>query len=296
VEGWVDRGWVASDVAGSSVSHALEFAVADHAIGAWADALGHADDAATFRARGGNYANLWSDELQFFIGRRADGSWETDGFDPLVWLDVYAEGTANHYVWMVPHDAAGLAELMGGEAAARERLAEYMQKSAEYLDSPAANANDPVPYYWQANEPSLHDAYLFTDWGDPASTQKWVAWASAHHYSTAADGLPGNDDAGTMSAWYVWSAIGLYPVLASQRWWITAPVFTRVELDTGDAAAPDRRLSIIADDAGPGMNYVAGASFDGEPLDAPTIGWDRLQHGGTLRLDLSDTPTDFGAH
>ena len=193
---------------------------------------------------------------------------------------------------MVPHDAAGLAELMGGEVAARERLAAYMQTSADYLAGPDANANVQIPFYWQSNEPSLHDAYLFTDFGDPASTQRWVDWARRQHYSVEADGLPGNDDAGTMSAWFVWSAIGLYPLPAAQRWWITAPIFERVELDLGDAAMPSRRLAIVAEGAG---IYVAGARWDGVPLDGPTIGWDRLREGGTLRVMLSDAPTDFGA-
>jgi predicted alpha-1,2-mannosidase len=295
VAGWVERGWVASDVSGSSVSNSLELAVADRAIGNVAELLGRSDEAAVFRERGRNYRHLWHDELGFFVGRRADGSFDVDMFDPQVWLDVYAEGTAWQYLWMVPHDASGLAELMGGEVAARERLAGYMQMSKEYLASPAANPNAQIPYYWQSNEPSLHDAYLLGELGDPAGTQYWVDWARRAHYGTGPDGLPGNDDAGTMSAWLVFASIGLYPLPAEQRWWITAPIFERIELDLGDAAHPDRRLAIVAEEAGPGMTYVAQATFDGEPLDAPTIDWARLREGGTLRLELSDTPTSFGA-
>ncbi|HET6583063.1 MAG TPA: GH92 family glycosyl hydrolase [Nannocystaceae bacterium] len=295
IAGWIERGWIASDGGLASVSESLEFAVADHALGEWAALLGQDDDAAMFAERGRNYRNLWSEQLGFFVGRRADGTFDTTGFDPEIWLDAYAEGTAWHYVWMVPHDAAGLAELMGGEGAARERLAAYMQMSADYLASPDANANVQVPFYWQSNEPSLHDVYLFTEFGDPASTQRWVDWARREHYGVEADGLPGNDDAGTMSAWYVWSAIGLYPLPASRRWWITAPIFARVELDLGDAELPSRRLVIVADGAGPGMIYVAAAAWNGEPLAGPTIDWDRLREGGTLRLVLADAPTDFGA-
>jgi predicted alpha-1,2-mannosidase len=295
VAGWVERGWVASDVSGSSVSHSLEFAVADHAIGNMAALLGHDDDAATFLERGRNYRNLWNDDLGFLVGRRADGSFDVADFDPEVWLDVYAEGTAGQYLWMVPHDAAGLAELMGGEVAARERLAEYMETSKDYLAGPKANPNSQIPFYWQSNEPSLHDAYLFTDFGDPSATQRWVDWARREHYGTGPDGLPGNDDAGTMSAWLVFASIGLYPLPGTQRWWITAPIFERVELDLGDESRPDRRLAIVAEGAGPGMIYVVDARWDGELLDGPTIGWDRLREGGTLRLQLADTPSEFGA-
>jgi putative alpha-1,2-mannosidase len=185
--------------------------------------------------------------------------------------------------------------MMGGAPVARDRLAEYMQTSADYLADPAFDANDQVPYYWHAYAPSLHDAYMFTEWGDPASTQLWVDWARREHYGTGADGLPGNDDAGTMSAWYVWSTIGLYPQPGVGRWWITAPVFERVELDMGDVELEKRKLTIIADGAGPGMIYVAGASFDDKPLDGPVIEWTTIERGGTLRLELQDTPSEFGA-
>jgi predicted alpha-1,2-mannosidase len=295
VEGWVERGWVASGMGLAAASHSLEFAVADHAIGKWAAMLGHDDDAEVFLERGRNYRNLWDEDTGFLVGRFADGTFDTADFDPEVWLDFYAEGTANHYLWMVPHDAAGLAELMGGEVAARERLAAYMDTSKEYREGPQFTPNAQVPFYWQANEPSLHDAYLFTEFGDPAATQRWVDWARREHYGTEADGLPGNDDAGTMSAWLVFTSVGLYPLPSEQRWWITAPIFERVELDLGDEDAPDRRLAIVADGAGPGMIHVGSASWNGEPLDAPIIGWDRLREGGTLRLELSDAATDFGA-
>ena len=137
--------------------------------------------------------------------------------------------------------------------------------------------------------------YLFTDLGDPSQTQRWVDWAKAEHYGPGPSGLPGNDDAGTMSAWYVWASIGLYPLPGSDGYWITAPRFERVELDMSDADAPDRRLAIVADQAGPGMIYLAGATYNGEALERPWITWQQLREGGTLRLTLSDAPSDFGA-
>jgi putative alpha-1,2-mannosidase len=136
---------------------------------------------------------------------------------------------------------------------------------------------------------------LFTEVGDPASTQKWVDWARERHYGPGFDGLPGNDDAGTMSAWYIFASIGLYPLPGSDGYWITAPVFERVELDMSDVNAPDRRLAIVADGAGEGMIYVAGATYNGEPLERPWITWQQLREGGTLRLELSSEPSSFGA-
>ncbi|HLT36325.1 MAG TPA: GH92 family glycosyl hydrolase [Enhygromyxa sp.] len=293
IESYRERGWVASDETSSAASRTLEFAHADYALGRWAAALGKPGDAALFGESAGNWAYLWSPELDFLIGRRADGSFES--VDPLVWEDYYAEGTAQHYLWSVPHDVAGLAELMGGPAALRDRLQEYFETSAEFLTSGQYNPINPVPYYWQSNEPSLHNPYLFTEVGDPASTQKWVDWARERHYGPGHNGLPGNDDAGTMSAWYIWASIGLYPLPGSDGYWITAPVFERVELDMTDADAPERRLAIVADGAGPGMIYVAGATYNGEPLERPWITWQQLREGGTLRLTLASEPTSFGA-
>jgi predicted alpha-1,2-mannosidase len=296
--GYRERGWVASDAYGSSASHTLEFAHADYALSRWAEELGETEDAALFGASAGNWQHLWSPELEFLIGRRADGSFDVDGFDPLVWEDYYAEGTAWHYLWSVPHDIAGLAQQMGGPEVLRARLTEYFETSAAFYNGGGYNPLVPTPYYWQSNEPSLHDAYLFTEVGDPASTQRWVDWARKENYGPGPGGLPGNDDAGTMSAWYVFSAIGLYPLPGSDGYWITAPIFERVELDLSDAEHPDRKLAIVAEGAGPGMIYVAGATFNGEALERPWITWQQLRaldEGGTLRLMLSDAPSDFGA-
>lgn len=292
VLGYRERGWVASDMTGSSVSNQVEFGHADYALSRWAEALGKPDDAAMFAAGAGSWVNLWAPELEYLIGRRSDGSFETQDFDPLVWEDYYAEGTAHHYTWAVPWDAAGLATLMGGEAAAAERLLAYFEASDAALNGPQYNPLEPFGLYWHSNEPSLHVPYLFTELGVPAQTQRWVEWARERHYGPGPEGLPGNDDAGTMSAWYVFASIGLYPLPGSGGFWITAPVFDRVELALDDVEAPDRKLAIVAEGTG---IYVSGISYGGEPLTRPWIGWDALARGETLRIMRSEQPSEFGA-
>lgn len=292
VLGYRERGWVASDVSSSAVSEQLEFGHADYALARWAEALGKPEDAAMFAAGAASWVNLWEPSLAYLIGRRADGSFEVEGFDPLVWEDYYAEGTAHHYTWAVPWDAAGLAAIMGGEAAAAERLSEYFEASDAALASPAYNPLEPFGLYWHSNEPSLHVPYLFTEFGAPAQTQRWVDWARARHYGPGPEGLPGNDDAGTMSAWYLFASIGLYPLPGSGGFWITAPAFDRVELALDDADAPDRKLAIVTEGTG---IYVAAVSYGGEPLTRPWISWAQLREGKTLRIVRSETPTEFGA-
>ena len=296
IEGYRARGWVASEVSGASASRTLEFAHEDFALANWAAALGEADDAELFGASARSYEHLLEPELGYLIGRRADGSFETEGFDPLVWMDYYAEGTALHYLWAVPHDVVGLAAMLGGEAEARARLETYLEDSAAFLSSGDYTPLKPVGYYWQSNEPSLHVPYLLTDLGDPAATQRWVDWAREQHYGSDARGLPGNDDAGTMSAWYVFATLGLYPLPGSERYWLSAPAFERVELDLSDADNPERRLAIVAEGAGPGMIYIASARFNGVEFDAPYLSWSQLRDaGGTLRIELSAEPTSFGS-
>jgi predicted alpha-1,2-mannosidase len=296
IAGYRERGWVAADDTGSAASRTLEFAHADYSLGRWAARRGDSDDAELFGASAGNWRNLWEPDLGYLIGRRADGSFVTEGFDPDVWQGYYAEGTAHHYLWSVPHNALGLADALGGKAAMRERLAAYFEDSAAFYTSGAYSPLEQVSLYWQSNEPSLHNAYLFSEIGDPASTQRWVTWARERSYGLGPDGLPGNDDAGTMSAWYVWSAIGLYPLPGSDGYWITAPIFDRLELDLGDSAAPERRLAIIAEgESGASAIYVASATYNGIPLDRPWITWEQLAAGGTLRIERSTTATDFGA-
>lgn len=291
VIGYRERGYVASDITNSAVSNQIEFGHADYALSRWAEALGYGDDAAMFGAGAGSWVNLWEPSLEYLIGRRADGSFEVDGFDPLVWEDYYAEGTAHHYTWAVPWDAAGLATLMGGEAAAAARLTEYFELSDDALNGPQYNPLEPFGLYWHSNEPSLHVPYLFTEFGVPSETQRWVAWARERHYGPGPEGLPGNDDAGTMSAWYLFASIGLYPLPGSGGFWITAPVFDRVELSLGDADAPERMLAIVAEGSG---NYVSAVSYGGVPLTRPWIGWDALAQGKTLRIVRSEQATEFG--
>ena len=296
VEGFRERGWVASDEAGASASRTIEFSHADYALARWAEALGHAEDAEMFEASSHAWTQLWDEELGFLIGRRADGSFEREGFTELEWMPYYSEGTAHHYLWAPLHDSARLAELMGGEAEARARLLDYFETSAAFLNSGEYTPLMPTPYYWHSNEPSLHDAYLFNEFGAPAEAQRWVAWAREQHYGPGPSGLPGNDDAGTMSAWYVFASIGLYPLPGSGGYWLGAPTFERVELDLSDAQNPERRLAIIAEGAGPGAIYLSGASFNGEPLERPWLTWAQLaEAGGTLRLSLSDAPSDWGS-
>ena len=270
-------GYVPIEAGGSSASHTLEFAYDDYALAALAEALGETADAAMFRERAGNWRNLWEPEQQFLLGRHRDGTFPAD-VDPFVWTDFYAEGTAWQYVWFVPHDLEGLAEVMGGRDAFLGRLGMFFEQSERRPYMPFS----PGTWYWHGNEPDLHAPWIFAALDDWDGAARWVRWAAELHYGDGPDGLPGNDDAGTMSAWYVFAALGVFPIAGTDVYLLASPIFTRATLHL-----PAGDFTIDAPDASERAIYVESATLNGAPLDRP-----RLVHadlaGATLSLDLRE--------
>jgi predicted alpha-1,2-mannosidase len=276
---YIDRGYVPHDVAGEGAAKTLEYAINDFALGAWAAAMGQDDRAAHLVWRSNNYANVFDPETQFMRGRNSDGSWaelEDEG-----WGDAYAEGNAWQYTWLVPHDPQGLAELFGGSEAMVEKLSEMFELSGNEGDSFM-----PDPYYWHGNEPDLHASFLFAEVGRPDLTQEWVQWVRKTKYSASPAGLDGNDDGGTMSAWYVFAAMGLYPLNGTDRYVLTTPIFDQIVIQRPDGP-------LVIDAVGEG-DYLAGVALDGAPLPGPSVRHSQLVGGRTLTMYRSLEPTDWG--
>ena len=157
---------------------------------------------------------------------RADGSFgELSSLS--AWDEDFTEGNARQYLWLVPHNPEGLFETLGGAERTLERLHEFFDEmeSAE-VEAPGA----PESWYWHGNEPGIHTSFFFALAGAPQTTDKWVDWIQKNRYSATPDGLAGNDDGGTLSAWYVLSSIGLYPLAGTDRYVLTTPIWDRVEL------------------------------------------------------------------
>lgn len=283
LEGYVERGWCAADEVGGATSVTMEYANDDHALSLLAEALGRDEDAARYRERSQGWRGLFDPETGFLEGRYADGTWARRGSDA-AWEDWYTEANAWQTVWSVPFDPPGLIEAMGGEDAFVARLSEFFDLSAQQADTALFD-----PYYWHGNEPDIHAPWLFVEAGRPDLAQRWVRWVMDGKYRLAPDGLDGNDDGGTLSAWYVFAALGLYPVAGTDRYWVGAPRFPRATLHL---AGGD--LVIDAPGAGAEAPYVAAATLDGEPLAGPWLTHDRIAAGGVLAFDLSGAPTDWG--
>jgi predicted alpha-1,2-mannosidase len=271
---YLARGFIPSDVSKGSVSKTQEYAVADAALARWAERLGQNDDAALLGARGRSYQNVFDPGVGFFRARKSDGSWAPFG-DPAAMDDAYVEGNAWHYLWMVPHDPEGLADVLGGEAAALARLREFFE--ASLVDVPILNVRS---HYWPANEPDIGAPWLFAAWGKPKETWRWVDWAVTELYGDGADGIPGNDDGGTMSAWLLFAATGLYPLPGTDRYIVSAPRHAKVVL-----RRPGGDLTLVASPAPRPGRVPTRVTLDGKPI-GRTVTHAELAGTRVLRFEM----------
>ena len=284
IEHYIDRGYCPNGLVGAGTSRTCEFAYDDWAIANLAQVLGQQSDHDLFMERSRNYRNVRDSETRFFRGRKADGSWVKPLRPTWVFDEQFIEGDAWQWRWFAPHDANGLIELFGSAEAFVQQLRRFFGRSTRRPDTLL-----PDPYYWHGNEPDIHAAYLFDDAGRPDLTQKWVRWIMKTRYGAGAAGLDGNDDYGTLSAWYVFSTMGLYPLAGSTRYRIGSPIFdsTAVHLEGGD-------LEIVAHDAGEGRYYIQDARIDDSPLVAPFVDHSQIVEGATLEFWMGDEPSSWG--
>jgi predicted alpha-1,2-mannosidase len=251
----------------------LEDAVADQALADLAAQLGR--PAGDLRERAGWWRNTFNPATGHQQARKADGSWVTP-FNPAS-DQGFAQGSSATYTWMVPHDAQGLAEVMGGRETAAARLDAFFHRA----DGSWATGGDPLRYD-PTNEPGIHTPWLYNEFGRPQKTQETVRAMAKLVYRTGPASLPGNDDLGTMSAWYVFAALGLYPrTPSSAELHVSSPMFPKARI-TG------RGITILAPGA-PDV-YVRQVRWNGRVQDRPWLPEQFVQRGGVLRVDLSERP------
>lgn len=222
-KGYIPLGFYAADLSGdNSVAHSLEYYVADNALSVLADSLGFADDAKVLRQRSLGYKNYYDKEYGCFRPRTLEGQLlepfdprQGENFEP---VPGFHEGSAWNYSFYVPHDVEGLAKLMGGKRKFVEKLQRVFDEGL----------------YDPANEPDIAYPYLFSRFkGEEWRTWKLTSELLAEHFKDAPDGIPGNDDTGTMSAWAVFSMLGFYPDCPGEPFYtLTIPTFDRAEIDT----------------------------------------------------------------
>ena len=253
------------------VSRTLEYAYNDFNVAQMAKALGHSEDATHFFQRALNYRNVLDPETGFARGRYADGTWYTP-FDPAErTYEFITEGSPWHYTWYVPHDVEGLIQHIGGREPFIARL-DTLFESGEY---------------WHGNEPSHQIAYMYAYAGAPWKTQQRIRDIMHEEYSTGPGGLSGNDDAGQMSAWYVFSAIGMYPVSPGFPYYVLgSPLFKSVVINLPE----DKTFVIEAPKASNRNKYIQSAVLNGEPLERAWIWHEEIADGGILELTMGPSP------
>ena len=315
-DNYIKRGFVAYDRAfpakgmdtdpNHGGSATLEYALADCALAQMADPLGQRAAARVLRERGSNWRRVWDEKVKDpelpFVGfprpRLAGGDWYTSPegtYNPRS-NHGFHEGTAWQYQWLVQQDIPGLMAVMGGRDRAVSRLDAFFAYDALAKDPLNAARNEwvvgPYSYYNQFrynpnNEPDLHTPWMYTLMGQPWKTATVVRAAQAL-FTNAPSGVTGNDDLGTMSAWYLFSAVGLYPAVpGTGELLIHPPRFEAVEMDLGGV----KPLRIEAPGAsGVGVQYVQELQVDGKPHAQVWLNWARLRNGGKLRFTLSDQP------
>ena len=273
---YIEKGYCPVDLVSQGPSKTLEYAYADRALANFAKTLGYDDDYEMFLARSYNYRNTWFGPRNFFRGRNDNGTWHFPFLPTWVFDEEFIEGDAWHWLWSVPHDVPGLIDLFGSEAAFLRKLGNFFHLASISPDTPL-----PDQYYWHGNEPDIHAAYMFNYTERPDLTQKWVHWIMDTKYGTGPDGLDGNDDGGTLSAWYIFSALGFYPIAGSD-WYLTgSPRFeeARVLLPGGELIVSTRNFA-------PGNIYVRSVRLNGELLSRPFFRHAEIASGGSLEFEM----------
>ncbi len=274
--GYVPLGAHAGDNSGdNSVSHALEYYVADNALAWLAQQRGDKEFAAELQKRALGYKNYYSKESGTLRPRYADGTFldpfnprQGENFEP---VPGFHEGSAWNYTFFVPHDVEGLIKEMGGKR-------KFVDKLQKVFDE---------GLYDPANEPDIAYPYLFSRVsGDEWRTQREVNRLLNQYFTTKPDGIPGNDDTGTMSAWAIFSMMGFYPDCPGEPYYtLTSPVFDEVEIDM-----PDGTLVIEADRTSPDAIYISDMKLGDRPLKKYRVLHDELVNGKKLSFKLTDKP------
>ncbi|WP_217317822.1 GH92 family glycosyl hydrolase [Rhodanobacter sp. C03] len=286
---YMKLGYVPIDKEVEAASKTLEYAYDDWSLAQMAKAMGKTDIAATFEQRAGNWRNAWDPKTGFMRAKLSNGQFR-EPFDPAFagYGSDYTEGNAWQYSWYVPQDAAGLIGAMGGDAKFTAKLDQVFDAKVD--PAQFKNVEDItglIGWYAHGNEPSHHIAYLYDYAGAPWKTQQRLKQIMDSQYATRPDGLAGNDDLGQMSAWYVFTALGFYPVTpASDEYAIGRPFVPKAALHLSNG----RTFSVSAaplDDAHP---YVGAVTLNGKPLDRVYLHHAEILAGGELHFSMQAAP------
>lgn len=282
-----------------NAARTLEYAFADFAAGQMALKMNQPKAAKTFFQRSGNYKNLYDKETGWMRGRNKDGEFQSP-FNPLKWGDAFTEGNSLHYTWSVLHDVQGLIDLMGGKDKFVQKLDDVFNMPPDFDNSyygftiheiremQIANMGN----YAHGNQPIQHMIYLYNYAGKSHKTQARIREVMDKMYAPTPDGYCGDEDNGQTSAWYVFSALGFYPVTpGSAEYVIGSPLFEQMDLTLEDGKV----FTITASNNNSKNVYIRSASLNGKPYDKTYLKHSDILKGGTLEFNMTPKPSDWGS-
>jgi predicted alpha-1,2-mannosidase len=283
-------GYMPADEVQQSVAKSEEVAIDDWSVALVAEKLGKTEDAAYFKKRSKNYRNYFDPETGFMRGKLRNGNWTTP-FDPAYSKHEgsdYTEGNAWQYLWLVPQDVNGLIELLGGKEPFADKLDQLFQvREGVKGEEASADISGLIGAYAHGNEPGHHTTFLFNDAGRPWRTQELNRQIQTTMYTDAPDGLCGNEDCGQMSAWYIFSALGFYPVHpADLQYQFGSPIVQEAQLEV----APGKIFTVKAPQASKENKYIQEVKLNGEPLTRSYITHQEIMEGGTLEFTMGSEP------
>lgn len=285
-----DLKYIPADKVIESVAKGLEYAIDDWCIAQMAKAMGKIDDYTYYSKRSKLYASYFDKKTQFMRGKMEDGSWRTP-FDPVASKhreDDYTEGNAWQYTWLVPQDPQGLIDLFGGAESFSTKLDSLFSISSNMTSGSSPDISGLIGQYAQGNEPNHHIPYLYAFAGQPWKTADIVRKVTDSLYTTKPDGLCGNEDLGQMSSWYVFSAIGFYPVNPANGIY----VFGSPVVDNATINLPEGkkfRIRVVGNSV---LNrYIQRLELNGKSYSKSYLKHSSIIEGGELIIYMGNKPS-----
>ena len=286
---YMKLGYVPIDKETEAGSKTQEYAYDDWAIAQMAKAMGKTDIAATFDKRAANWRNVWDPQTGFMRAKLSNGQFRTP-FDPAsaAYGSDYTEANAWQYSWYVPQDVAGLVAAYGGDVKFTDKLDQMFDAKVDpAIFKNVEDITGLIGWYAHGNEPSHHIAYLYDYAGAPWKTQQRLKQIMDSQYGITPDGLVGNDDLGQMSAWYIFTALGFYPVTpASDEYAIGRPFVPKAAIHLPNG----RTFTVVAEHLDDAHPYVGAVMLNGKPLDRVYLRHGDIVAGGELRFVMQAEP------
>lgn len=273
-----------------SVAKAMEYCISDGSIALMAKKMGKTEDAALFAKRALYYRNYFDSTTKFFRGKNEQGEWNKEfgpGRTSHPWIDDYCEGNAWQYTWLVPQDVEGLIKLLGGDAAFVKRLDTFFKTKIEFDPNSPPDISGMIGQYAHGNEPGHHTAYLYAFAGQQWKTAEKVRYILKNLYDNTPEGISGNEDCGQMSAWYVFSSIGFYPVYpASGVYVLGSPLFDKVTIQLPG----EKTFSLKVEQNSEKNIYIQRVILNGKPWPNSYITHQQIMQGGTMTIVMGSKP------